>query len=412
MAFIGALLFSAAPVLAQQKTVTGRVTNETGQPLAGAAITIKGTTSGVMTNDAGSYSIRVNVGQTIQFRYIGTTPEERVVGSANTIDVQLRKVAADLDAVVVTALGEQTSQRSIGTAQQTVSGDPIAQTQRPNFINALQGRVAGVEVTSTSGVPGASSLITIRGVSSISSSNQPLMIVDGLPIDNKTMNTNTLASDAPGSAAAFNNRGIDFTNRAADINPEDIESITVLKGPEASALYGIDAANGAIVITTKTGKGTQGMGVKVSQNLTFETPLRLPEFQNVYGQGSGGNFAYKDGKGGGISDNVNRSWGPKMDGRPIVQWWSNGVPEPWVPAPNNVSDFFNTGRTSTTNVAVTAAPGRTLSFSPMARTMRWPRPVDFGASAAMPTPSSSTDNSARPSPVLRKATRIAPLPPG
>ena len=127
MAFIGALLFSAAPVLAQQKTVTGRVTNETGQPLAGAAITIKGTTSGVMTNDAGSYSIRVNVGQTIQFRYIGTTPEERVVGSANTIDVQLRKVAADLDAVVVTALGEQTSQRSIGTAQQTVSGDPIAQ---------------------------------------------------------------------------------------------------------------------------------------------------------------------------------------------------------------------------------------------------------------------------------------------
>ena len=329
MAFIGALLFSAAPVLAQQKTVTGRVTNETGQPLAGAAITIKGTTSGVMTNDAGSYSIRVNVGQTIQFRYIGTTPEERVVGSANTIDVQLRKVAADLDAVVVTALGEQTSQRSIGTAQQTVSGDPIAQTQRPNFINALQGRVAGVEVTSTSGVPGASSLITIRGVSSISSSNQPLMIVDGLPIDNKTMNTNTLASDAPGSAAAFNNRGIDFTNRAADINPEDIESITVLKGPEASALYGIDAANGAIVITTKRG-GSGPSGFSYTSDTRFEQVRAKPEIQNTYGPSSVGSttFLYF------------------------------GTPYPsGTNFYDNVGDFFQTGVTQKHNLAFSGSAG-------------------------------------------------------
>lgn len=329
MAFIGALLCSAAPVLAQQKTVTGRVTNETGQPLAGAAVTIKGTTSGVMTNDAGSYSIRANVGQTIQFRYIGTTPEERVVGTANTIDVQLRKVAADLDAVVVTALGETTAQRAIGTAQQTVSGDPIAQTQRPNFINALQGRVAGVEVTSTSGVPGASSLITIRGVSSISSSNQPLMIVDGLPIDNKTMNTNTLASDAPGASAAFNNRGIDFTNRAADINPEDIESITVLKGPEASALYGIDAANGAIVITTKRG-GSGPSGFSYTSDTRVEQVRAKPDVQNVYGPSSVGSttFLYF------------------------------GTPYPaGTNIYDNVGDFFQTGVTQKHNLAFSGQAG-------------------------------------------------------
>jgi TonB-linked SusC/RagA family outer membrane protein len=329
MAFMGALLCSAAPALAQQKTVTGRVTNDAGQPLAGAAVTIKGTTIGSMTNDAGGYTIRANIGQIIQFRYIGTTPEERVVGTANTIDVQLRKVAADLDAVVVTALGETTSQRAIGTAQQTVSGDPIAQTQRPNFINALQGRVAGVEVTSTSGVPGASSLITIRGVSSISSSNQPLMIVDGLPIDNKTMNTSTMASDAPGSAAALSNRGVDFTNRAADINPEDIESITVLKGPEASALYGIDAANGAIVITTKRG-GTGPSGFSYSSDTRVESVRAKPTVQNVYGPSSVGSttFLY---------------FGtPYPSGTNIY---------------DNVGDFFQTGVTQKHNLAFSGSAG-------------------------------------------------------
>lgn len=146
------------------------------------------------------------------------------------INVLLKSVATNLNAMVVTALGQTTTRRALGTSQQSVEGAAIAQTQRQNFVNALQGRVAGVEVTSTSGVPGASSSITIRGISSISSSNQPLMIVDGLPLDNKTMNTNVLASDAPGSLTAFNNRGLDFTNRAADLNSEDIESLVVLKG--------------------------------------------------------------------------------------------------------------------------------------------------------------------------------------
>ncbi|MDB4875156.1 MAG: hypothetical protein JWM41_1602 [Gemmatimonadetes bacterium] len=278
---MGIFLLSAQ-AFAQQRTVTGKVTSEQGTPLSGAAIVVKGTNTGTSSNNDGNYSIRATTGQVLQFRLIGTAPEERTVGADNVINVQLRRVATSLDAIVVSALGETAAQRSLGTAQQTVRGDAIAGTQRENFINALQGRVAGVDVTSTSGAPGASTSIVIRGVSSISSTNQPLMIVDGLPIDNKTTNTANLASDAPTSALAFNNRNVDFTNRAADINPEDIESLTVLKGPEASALYGIDAANGAIVITTKRGRNGSG-GFDYSNSFRIEQVRAQPDIQSIYG---------------------------------------------------------------------------------------------------------------------------------
>ena len=272
----------AAQALAQQKTVTGKVTNEGGLPVSGVQLVVKGTGRGTQSNSTGDYSILAEVGQVLLFRLLGNAPEERTVGAESVINVRLRKVATTLDAVVVSALGQTITQRSLGTSQQSVAGADIASTQRENFINALQGRVAGVEVTSSSGVPGASSSITIRGVSSISSSNQPLMIVDGLPLDNKTLNTGVLASDAPGSQTAFSNRGVDFTNRAADLNPEDIESLVVLKGPEASALYGIDAANGAIVITTKRGRAGTG-GFDYSTNLRVESTRTRPELQQVYG---------------------------------------------------------------------------------------------------------------------------------
>jgi TonB-linked SusC/RagA family outer membrane protein len=261
--------------------VTGKVTDEQGVPLPIVAVRIRGTTTLTHTGSDGTYSIRATVGQVLQFRLIGHTPDERPVGTGNVIDVQLKRAATNLDAVVVTTLGQTNTRRAIGTAQQTVQGADIARTQRLNFVNALQGRVAGVEVTSTSGVPGASSMVTIRGVSSISSSNQPLMIIDGLPLDNKTLNTGVLASDAPGSVTAFSNRGVDFTNRAADINSEDIETLVVLKGPEASALYGIDAANGAIIITTK--RGGVGGGFDYSNSFRIERTGARPDLQQVYG---------------------------------------------------------------------------------------------------------------------------------
>ena len=220
------LFFAGVKASAQQKTVTGKITSEQGSPLPDASIVVKGTANRTTSDAEGNYSIRAESGQVLQFRAIGATPEEHVVGAADVLNVQLKRVARSLDAVVVTALGQTAAQRALGTAQQTIRGEDVAQAQRENFVNSLQGRVAGVDVTSSSGVPGASSSITIRGISSISSSNQPLMILDGLPMDNRTLSTGVLASDN-NATSAFSNRSVDFTNRAADLNPEDIESLTV-----------------------------------------------------------------------------------------------------------------------------------------------------------------------------------------
>jgi TonB-linked SusC/RagA family outer membrane protein len=274
---------AATQALAQQPmTVTGRVTGVEGAPLSDVQVTVAGTTTRTMTNAGGNYSIRAASGQVLQFRRIGTVPAERTVGADSVINVTLQTAAANLDAVVVTALGQTAVKRSLGTSQQTVSGVAVVQSQRVNFVNALQGRVAGLNVASTSGVPGASSTITLRGISSISSSNQPLIILDGLPLDNSTLSTAAFASDRPTSNTAFSNRGVDFTNRASDINPEDIASITVLKGPEASALYGIDAANGAIIITTKRGVAGAG-GFEYSNAFEVASIRDAPEVQRTYG---------------------------------------------------------------------------------------------------------------------------------
>jgi TonB-linked SusC/RagA family outer membrane protein len=281
----------AVQAVAQQRTITGRVTDEQGLPLAGVSVVIKGTALGTSSNTEGRYSIRAATGQVLQFRLLGTAPAERTVGTEDVIDVQLRRVAASLDAVVVTALGQTATQRALGTAQQTVAGADLAQTQRVSFVDALAGRVAGVDVNSSSGVPGASTSITIRGVSSISSSNQPLMIIDGMPMDNKTTHTGVLVSDLS-SNTMFANRSVDFSNRSVDIDPEDIESIVVLKGPEAAALYGIDAANGAIVITTKRGTAGGG-GLEYNNSFTFQTLRKPPEVQRVYDRTTlGGTFSY------------------------------------------------------------------------------------------------------------------------
>jgi TonB-linked SusC/RagA family outer membrane protein len=275
------LCLVANPAAGQQRLIHGTVTDEGGPPLANVQVLVVGTNRITATNETGVYSIAASAGQTLQFRFIGRTPVAKIVGASDVIDVQLKRSATSLDAVVVTALGQNMTERSIGTAQQTVQGVDIAQTQRTNFVNSLQGRVAGVQVATTSGVPGASSEITIRGISSISSSNQPLMIVDGLPLDNKVMNSNVLASGRAGSANSFENRAVDFTNRAADLNPEDIESLVVLKGPAAAALYGIDAANGAIVITTKKGRAGVG-GMDYSTALTVQTTSGVPEIQQMF----------------------------------------------------------------------------------------------------------------------------------
>ena len=332
LVFLLSIFFVTLQALAQDKVVSGRVTDDDALPLPGVSVKIKGTATGTQTTSEGAYSIRVNQGQVLVYSFLGTVSQERTVGAANVIDVLLKGDSRSLDEVVVTALGASVQKRSLGTSQQVVKGADIANTQRENFINALQGRVAGVEVNNSSGVPGASSSITIRGISSISGSNQPLFIVDGLPIDNKTLSSAVFASDAPGSGTAFNNRGVDFTNRAADINPNDIESLVVLKGPEAAALYGIDAANGAIVITTKRGKAGEG-SVNYSNNFRLESTRTKPEIQNKYGLGLGGQP--------GIA--VNNLYGG----------YSNFGPQyaPGTQLFNNIDGFFQTALTQNHNLA-------------------------------------------------------------
>lgn len=292
MLIVGALFFVIQAV-AQEKTVTGKVTSaDDGQPIPGATIRVKGASTATQTNNNGIYTIKANAGDVLQFAYLGMLTKEQTVGTSNSINISLTTDSKSLNEVVVTALGQKVNKRSLGTSQQDVKGEDIAQTQRENFVNALQGRVAGVEVTSTSGVPGASSSITIRGVSSISGSNQPLMIVDGLPIDNKTLNTSAFVSELSSNTSQAN-RNADFTNRSADINPEDIESLVVLKGPEAAALYGIDAANGAIVITTKRGKAGTGT-LDYSNSFRIDAPRGKPEIQREFGisGASSGSFFY------------------------------------------------------------------------------------------------------------------------
>jgi TonB-linked SusC/RagA family outer membrane protein len=314
-------------------TVRGRVTDAGSQrPVSDAQVSVAGTTLGAITNATGDYVVaNVPAGaRQVRVRRIGYSAAEQPVtvsaGGTARLDFALATTAAQLDQIVVTALGQTAVARSIGTAVQTVAGADIAETQRPNFVNSLQGRVAGVEVTSSSGVPGASSSITIRGVSSISSSNQPLMIIDGLPMDNKTLNTGVLVADA-NTTTSLANRGVDFTNRAADLNPEDIESITVLKGPEASALYGIDAANGAILITTKRGRAGQG-GLEYSNTFRVENTRSRPEVQRVYQ--------------------------PSGVGSTTFQYF--GAPyAPGTTFYDNISGFFQTGLSQTHNVSFSGA---------------------------------------------------------
>jgi len=322
------ILVVAPRAFAQQKTVTGKVTSEQGAPLSGVLIVIKGTNTGAYSNREGDYSVGAEVGQVLQYRFIGTALVERTVGAEDVINVALRRVALALDAVEVTALGQTAERRALGTAQQSLQGAEIVQTARENFVNALQGRIAGVDVTSTSGVPGASTSITIRGVSEISSSNQPLMIVDGLPMDNRTLTTTLLASDA-NSNTALSNRGVDFTNRAADFNPDDIETLTVLKGPEAAALYGIDAANGAIVITTKRGRA--GGGVQYTSSFRIEATRAKPQLQRVYGPTS---------VAGGLLGSFNYFGNPYPAGTAFY---------------DNIDGFLRTGTTATSNLSFSGA---------------------------------------------------------
>ncbi|MGH2349006.1 MAG: TonB-dependent receptor plug domain-containing protein, partial [bacterium] len=341
---LAALVALPALLDAQEpRTVTGQVTAaETRQPLSAVRVTVKGTFVTTTTDREGRFRLQVPANATtLEFAYIGYKKAEAPVQSE--MQIALERQAVILEGLVVTALGVEREKRSVGTSVQGVSGADIAAVPKLNVVNSLQGQVAGVQVTDA-GPTGGTARILIRGSSSIASNNQPLFIVDGIPIDNSAAGFGYTRNEGFG--------GIDRGNAAQDIDPNNVESYSVLKGPNAAALYGSRAQNGAIVITTKSGR-SDALGVTLSSSFTTEQPLRLPRYQNLYGQGVGGAFQWVDGNGAGTWDDVDESWGPRLDGRLIDQF--TGLAQPWVPHPNNIRDFFRTGTTFNTNMAISRA---------------------------------------------------------
>jgi TonB-linked SusC/RagA family outer membrane protein len=273
--------------LAQTTVIKGQVVDaKTNESLPGVTVVVKGTNQAVSSDVSGMYTIRTAPGKVLVFSCIGYQKNEVTVGNTTQINIRMETDYKMLNEVVITALGIKEERKTLGIAVTEVKGNEIIQSRRTNFVDALQGRVPGLTVNQSSGLPGASSSVVIRGISSLSGSNEPLYIVDGLPYNNKTFSTSSFAT-ASNTGQSLENRGVDFTNRGADINPEDIETVTVLKGPEATSLYGIDASNGAIVITTKRGKAGE-LKVNYSNSFSFTKINKLPQVQQVYGQGRNG----------------------------------------------------------------------------------------------------------------------------
>ncbi len=342
------IIFSASTHA--QIEITGSVKDaDTGEPLPGATIVVQGSTIGTTTDIDGNYSVFVtSVEDILIYSYVGYIKEEMTVGPQTIINMDLRPDTKSLDEVIVTAIGIKREKKSLGYSAQEVKGDELIATSQPNIVNSLSSKVAGVEITSSSGTPGASSNIVIRGRTSLGRSNSPLFVVDGVPVDNSY----------DGSYY------VDHSNRAIDINPNDIESVTVLKGATATALYGIMAANGAIIITTKSGegRGTDRKQITFRTSIGFDEVNKLPEKQYRYAQGfyntSTGAVEY--------SSTVNTSWGPLIDtlrydgatdylldqnGRIVGMSDPTATSQRVVPY-ENVNDFFQTAIKSDTYLSM------------------------------------------------------------
>lgn len=344
--FLLALAIGVIQGAAQVTTVRGIVTTEEdGEPVIGASVIVKGTALGTVTDVNGRFELSgfPPSATRLLISYISLMAKE--VAIAPQVSVTLKSDTHLLDEVVVTALGISREKKALGYTAQEVKQNALVQGKDNNLLNSLSGKIAGVRITNTQGDVG-SSRIVIRGETSIAGENQPLFIVDGIPVDNSQLNARS--------------SGRDFKNAIADLNPEDIKTLTVLKGPNAAALYGARAAHGAIVITTKGGdKRQKGIGITLHSSTQVSFVATLPEFQNLFGQGAGGRFSYVDGKGAGVNDGVDESWGPRLDiGLLIPQFDSpldadgNRVATPWVSHPNNVRDYFRMGISTNSGISV------------------------------------------------------------
>lgn len=311
--------------VASVQVVKGTIIDEEGEPLIGATVQIKGTKVAIATDIDGNYELKSPVKNPVLLvSYVGCASQEVATNGRNVVNVTLSPSSENLDEVVVTALGIKRQTKALGYSVQDVKGDALTEARENNIVNNLSGRIAGLQISSGGSGSAGSSRIIIRGNNSLGGNNEPLVVVDGVPINNS-------------NGGSSNNQwdGTDHGNALNDINPDDIESVSVLKGPAAAALYGARAGNGVLMITTKKGVEKKGLGVTFNSNVMVETPLTKPEMQNVYGQGTNGEY---------VAGN-NLSWGPKMEGQMIVDW--TGEERPFVAYDNDIMDYLTTGVTTT-----------------------------------------------------------------
>lgn len=353
-----------------QKGISGKVVSiSTNQPVAGASVMVKGKSVGTSTSVDGIFSIEAKQGDILLISGVGIMAKEHSIANGGYQYINVEVEAGQLNEVVVTALGIRKDKRKLGYALQDIKGEALTVARETNVVNQLAGKVAGVTVVGSNSGVGGSSRVTIRGERSVDlNKNQPLYVIDGVPISNAVVGSN-----------GRNNLEVDFGNGAGFINPDDIESISVLKGASASALYGSRAANGVIVIKTKSGSKSKGIGVEVSSNYVASTPLKLPEYQTTYGQGNGngGDFAFVNGAGAGLTDGTDEAWGPAFKGQSYPQFNSprtlNGQPTPffggdliapagsvitstpWLPYADNLKNFLETGSVLTNTIAFTGS---------------------------------------------------------
>ena len=337
---------------AQTRLLTGTVRSAE-DPLPGVNVVLKGTNLGTTTDAKGKFSLNIPGDATIvTFSSIGFTTEEITVGNKSVLDVTMQSDVRALSEVVVTAFGVKKEVKSLGYGVQEIKGQQLTEARATNVVNGLSGKIAGLRVSSNGG-PGSGSTIQIRGASSVSGNNQPLVVIDGVPIQQ-----------------TFDKQ---FGSGLAEINPDNIQEMTVLKGPNAAALYGSRAANGVILVTTKTGAGSKGIGVEINSNTTFERPWVKPDLQNTYGGGNGYRTWYTDGWSNSITDpleisqyrtaygplaplsgtdGTDESWGVPMDGRLVRQWYTGKGVAPLTPQLNNYDEYWATGKTFTNNIAL------------------------------------------------------------
>ena len=339
-------------LLAQSQVVTGRILSNEGTPLPGVNVINKNTSQGTTTNIDGEYELAVSGRDILTYSYIGYLDVEQAVGNSSVMDIVMTEDIEQLDEIIVTALGIKREERSLGYAVGEVGGEEVNRVANENFLNGIAGKVSGVSISST-GAAGSSVSMVIRGATSITTDNQPLFVINGVPLNNTLNNVSEIGRE---------NR-VDFGNAISDINPEDIESISVLKGPSAAALYGSRAANGVVLITTKSGVNKKGVGVTVSSGVVFEKPYKFVEKHQLFATGSRpytpSNFPANE-FGQLLIPQETSAWiGPRLDkGYSAIQWpytydaTGNPIATPLVSHPDNFKNFFETGITTNNNISV------------------------------------------------------------